>query len=143
MWECQVQVVEKKIPRCLWVTSLGGWLFVCKIWWFGLLSLRDMMSDSVVDGFNLTNHVFAQWGFLLRSWFRDADACCGSSTITKRNVSSAKSRILVSAYAALRPRDGFSHPHQEHMKDTYFLESTYNSQSKRTISSARSFQRNS
>ena len=26
---------------------------------------------------------------------------------------------LVTAYAALRPRDGFSHPHQEHMKDTY------------------------
>jgi len=23
--------------------------------------------------------------------------------------------------AALRPRDGFSHPHQEHMKDTYNL----------------------
>jgi len=28
---------------------------------------------------------------------------------------------LVTAYAALRPRDGFSHPHQEHMKDTYNL----------------------
>jgi len=27
----------------------------------------------------------------------------------------------VTAYAALRPRDGFSHPHQEHMKDTYNL----------------------
>ena len=26
---------------------------------------------------------------------------------------------LVTAYAALRPRDGFSHPHQEHMKYTY------------------------
>jgi len=26
---------------------------------------------------------------------------------------------LVTAYVALRPRDGFSHPHQEHMKDTY------------------------
>jgi len=26
---------------------------------------------------------------------------------------------LVTAYAALRPRDGFSHPHKEHMKDTY------------------------
>jgi len=26
---------------------------------------------------------------------------------------------LVTAYAALRPRNGFSHPHQEHMKDTY------------------------
>ena len=24
-------------------------------------------------------------------------------------------------YAALRPRDGFSHPHQEHLKDTYIL----------------------
>ena len=29
------------------------------------------------------------------------------------------SASLVTAYAALRPRDGFSHPHQEHMKDTY------------------------
>ena len=28
------------------------------------------------------------------------------------------SASLVTAYAALRPRDGFSHPHQEHMKDT-------------------------
>jgi len=28
---------------------------------------------------------------------------------------------LVTDYAALRPRDGFSHPHQEHMKDTYIL----------------------
>jgi len=28
---------------------------------------------------------------------------------------------LVTAYPALRPRDGFSHPHQEHMKDTYIL----------------------
>ena len=28
---------------------------------------------------------------------------------------------LVSAYAALRPRNGFSHPHQEHMKDTYII----------------------
>jgi len=31
------------------------------------------------------------------------------------------SASLVTAYAALRPRDGFSHPHQEHMKDTYIL----------------------
>ena len=30
-----------------------------------------------------------------------------------------ESASLVTAYAALRPRDGFSHPHQEHMKDTY------------------------
>jgi len=29
------------------------------------------------------------------------------------------SASLVTAYAALRPRDGFSHPHQEHIKDTY------------------------
>jgi len=29
------------------------------------------------------------------------------------------SASLVTAYATLRPRDGFSHPHQEHMKDTY------------------------
>jgi len=29
------------------------------------------------------------------------------------------SASLVTAYAALRPQDGFSHPHQEHMKDTY------------------------
>jgi len=28
------------------------------------------------------------------------------------------SASLVTACAALRPRDGFSHPHQEHMKDT-------------------------
>jgi len=28
---------------------------------------------------------------------------------------------LVTAYAALLSRDGFSHPHQEHMKDTYIL----------------------
>ena len=27
--------------------------------------------------------------------------------------------FLVTAYAAQCPRDGFSHPHQEHMKDTY------------------------
>ena len=26
---------------------------------------------------------------------------------------------LVTAYAALRPRGGFSHPHQEHMIDTF------------------------
>jgi len=31
------------------------------------------------------------------------------------------SASLVTTYAALRPRDGFSHPHQEHMKDTYIL----------------------
>jgi len=31
------------------------------------------------------------------------------------------SASLVTAYAALRPRDGFSHPHQEHMKDTYII----------------------
>ena len=31
------------------------------------------------------------------------------------------SASLVTAYAALRPRDGFSHPHQKHMKDTYIL----------------------
>jgi len=29
------------------------------------------------------------------------------------------SASLVTTYSALRPRDGFSHPHQEHMKDTY------------------------
>jgi len=29
---------------------------------------------------------------------------------------------LVNAYAALRPRDGFSYPHQEHMKDTSKLD---------------------
>jgi len=28
---------------------------------------------------------------------------------------------LVTAYAALRPRDGYSHPHQEQMKYTYTL----------------------
>jgi len=28
---------------------------------------------------------------------------------------------LVTAYATLPPWDGFSHPHQEHMKDTYTL----------------------
>jgi len=31
------------------------------------------------------------------------------------------SASLVTAYAVLRPRDGFSHPHQEHMKDTYII----------------------
>jgi len=31
------------------------------------------------------------------------------------------SASLVTAYAALRPQDGFSQPHQEHMKDTYTL----------------------
>jgi len=31
----------------------------------------------------------------------------------------ARQASLVTAYAALRPRNGFSHPHQEHMKDTY------------------------
>jgi len=35
---------------------------------------------------------------------------------------------LVTAYAALRPRDGFSHPHQKHMKGTYSLVSTINEQ---------------
>jgi len=29
------------------------------------------------------------------------------------------SASLVTAYAALLPRDGFSHPHQVHMKYTY------------------------
>jgi len=29
---------------------------------------------------------------------------------------------FVTAYAALRPRDGFFHSHQEHMKDTYILQ---------------------
>jgi len=29
------------------------------------------------------------------------------------------SASLVTVYAALRPGDGFSHPHQEHTKDTY------------------------
>jgi len=29
------------------------------------------------------------------------------------------SASLVTVYAALRPGDGFSDPHQEHMKDTY------------------------
>ena len=29
------------------------------------------------------------------------------------------SASLVTAYAALRPREGFSHPHQEHIKYTY------------------------
>ena len=28
---------------------------------------------------------------------------------------------LITAFAALRPRDGFSHPHQEHMKDTLII----------------------
>jgi len=32
---------------------------------------------------------------------------------------SGDSASLVTAYAAQRLRDGFSHPHQEHMKDTY------------------------
>jgi len=31
------------------------------------------------------------------------------------------SASLVTTYAALRPRDGFPHPHQEQMKDTYIL----------------------
>jgi len=43
-----------------------------------------MMSDSVFDGLNLINQVFVQDEIVLRSLFRDADACCGSSTITKR-----------------------------------------------------------
>jgi len=29
---------------------------------------------------------------------------------------------LVTAFAALRQRDGFSHPHQEHVRDTYIPE---------------------
>ena len=36
-----------------------------------------------------------------------------------KHVSYAYMASLVTAYAALRPRDGFSHPHQEYMKDTY------------------------
>jgi len=32
-----------------------------------------------------------------------------------------KKKYLVTAYAAQRPREGFSHPHQEHMKDTYMV----------------------
>ena len=35
------------------------------------------------------------------------------------------SASLVTAYAALRPRDGFSHPHLEHMKDTYIITYTF------------------
>ena len=42
-----------------------------------------------------------------------------------KHVSYAYMASLVTAYAALRPRDGFSHPHQEHMKDTYRLVCTY------------------
>jgi len=34
-------------------------------------------------------------------------------------LASCSMASLVTAYAALRPQDGFSHPHQEHMKDTY------------------------
>jgi len=34
-------------------------------------------------------------------------------------VSGVDGKILVTAYAALRPRDGFSHPHQKHMLDTF------------------------
>ena len=41
------------------------------------------------------------------------------STATKIGV--LKSASFVTAYAALRPRDGFFHPHQEHMKYTYIL----------------------
>jgi len=32
---------------------------------------------------------------------------------------------LVTACAALRPRDGFSHPHQEHMKYTYITDTLF------------------
>jgi len=39
------------------------------------------------------------------------------------------SASLVTAYAALRLRDGFSHPHQEHIKATYsLLSKTLNNQ---------------
>jgi len=37
------------------------------------------------------------------------------------NMQEKVSASLVAAYAALRPRDGFSHPHQEHMKDTFIM----------------------
>jgi len=51
--------MKKKMPRCLWeVTSLMGWLFICKIGRFGVSSLRDMVSDSVFDGLNLYVYVF-------------------------------------------------------------------------------------
>jgi len=39
----------------------------------------------------------------------------------QEKVHGLRAACLVTAYAALRPRDGFSHPHQEHMKDTYNL----------------------
>jgi len=32
---------------------------------------------------------------------------------------------LVTAFASLRPRNGLSHPHQEHMKDTYIPTSRF------------------
>ena len=49
-------------------------------------------------------------------------SCAMTSGFVQQGGDSAS---LVTAYAALRPRDGFSHPHQERMKDTYILVTTY------------------
>jgi len=54
---------------------------------------------------------------------------CHSGTFIQQTQTTGSINILAygtrisasTSDAALRPRDGFSHPHQEHMKDTYIL----------------------
>jgi len=63
---------------------------------------------------------------LLRSAFTIENmSCCLIIVLGNIKLNEIKYASLVTAFASLRPRDGFSHPHQEHMKDTYIPTSRF------------------
>ena len=59
-WSCHVQSLDKNIPKCLCklTSSIGCW-FITMLGWFGLLRFLENITDSDLDGLNVTSHLVA------------------------------------------------------------------------------------
>ena len=59
-WSCHVQLLDKNIPKCLCklTSSISCW-FITMLGWFGLLRFLENVTDSDLDGLNVTSHLVA------------------------------------------------------------------------------------
>ena len=57
---CHVQTLDKNMPKCLCeLTSSIGCCFMNTLGWFSLLCFLENMTDSGLDGLNVTSHLVA------------------------------------------------------------------------------------
>ena len=92
---CHVPSSEKVSSKCLCDgTSFISMLFIKREGWRCLFFRLVIIKDIVLLGLNLTNHFPAEDDILVNSLLRRLAAVIGSSTMTNKLVSSAKSLMF-------------------------------------------------